>query len=121
MAPLLLFSGFGPGKGEWEKLEPARERTGEKWEKIGVVGEGRRNRILMGGCLGEDVGGEGYVLMVVQREKELWSAAGEKIKTSGGRFGLFSWPRGLVLKNPRQKWGGCVWIFREGAAVYERV
>ena len=32
------------------------ESMGDKWEKIGVVGEGRRNRIWMGGCLGEDVG-----------------------------------------------------------------
>ena len=29
------------------------ESMGDKWEKIGVVGEGRRNRIWIGGCLGE--------------------------------------------------------------------
>ena len=37
-APLFLFSGFGPEKGEWEKLESVGERMGEKWGRIGVVG-----------------------------------------------------------------------------------
>ena len=37
--------------------------------------------------------------MAVQREKELWPTAGEKINREGWRFGLFCWPRGLV------RWG----------------